>query len=505
MTRAFVENEVNPVAARMDREGAYPAELVNKMAEMGLMGVFVPQEYGGSGMDVVSYVVAMEEISKAWASLGVIMSVNNSLVCAPILRFGSVEQKKKYLPSLARGERLGCYSLTEPGSGSDAGSIQTRAKRAGNDYVLNGNKVFTTNGSRADLAIVYAVTEPASGKKGISAFIVEKSTPGFIVGPLEDKLGLRSSDTASLVFEECRVPQENLLGNEGDGFRIALETLDGGRVGIAAQALGIAQGCLDESLAYAKQRWQFGRPIAEFQATQMKVAEMATELDAARLLVYRAAWKKDTAAERVTLESETAADVGTGGRFMIQGTVIFPSGHRVDRPLKIRLSTPMRGEISTITDTNGSFSFRRLSPGSYTIIIDGTDDYEAVNERTNIIQAGRSMGSTEEVIPVQIRLKAKASVGIRPEVIHAELASVSKPAVDLYNSALKLARANLDAKNYRAASAYAAEVLSVDPNNAEATKIRDEARGMIARVDAAISRARSRVDAGDIPGAARAL
>jgi len=257
---------------------------------MGFMGMFLPQEFGGSGMDLLSYVVAMEEISKAWASLAVVMSVQNSLVCAPILRFGSPAQKKKYLALLARGQWLGCYALTEPGSGSDAGSIQTRARRVGNDYGLNGNKIFTTNGSRADLAIVYAVTDPAKGKRGISAFLVETNSPGFSAGKLEDKLGLRSSETASLVFEDCRVPRENLLGEEGEGFRIALATLDGGRIGIAAQALGIAQGCLEESVAYAQQRRQFGHAIAEFQAIQWMLADMATEIDAARLLTYRAAW-----------------------------------------------------------------------------------------------------------------------------------------------------------------------------------------------------------------------
>ncbi|HEX9271542.1 MAG TPA: acyl-CoA dehydrogenase [Candidatus Binatia bacterium] len=289
-TRAFVEREVKPVASRLDREAIYPSELVKRLSELGLMGILVPQEFGGSGMDLVSCVVAMEEISKAWASLAVAMSVQNSLVCAPIARFGSAAQKKKYLPSLARGERLGCYALTEPGSGSDAGSIQTRAKRVGDDFVLTGNKIFTTNGNRADLAIVYAVTDPAKGKKGISAFIVEKNSPGFVVGKLEDKLGLRSSDTASLLFEDCRVPGENLLGTEGEGFAIALATLDGGRIGIAAQALGIAQGCLEESVAYARQRRQFGRAIAEFEAIQWMLADMATEIDAARLLTYRAAW-----------------------------------------------------------------------------------------------------------------------------------------------------------------------------------------------------------------------
>ena len=290
MTRAFVEKEVKPAASRLDREGIYPAELVKKLGEIGLMGMLVPEEFGGSGMDFLSGVVAMEEISKAWASLAVAMSVQNSLVCAPILRFGTAAQKEKYLTSLAAGERLGCYALTEPGSGSDAGSIQARAQRDGDDYVLTGNKVFTTNGNRADLAIVYAVTDPARGKKGISAFIVETNSPGFVVGRLEDKLGLRSSDTASLLFEDCRVPHENLLGTEGEGFRIALTTLDGGRIGIAAQAVGIAQGCLEESVAYAQQRRQFGRPIGEFEAIQWMLADMTTEIDAARLLTYRAAW-----------------------------------------------------------------------------------------------------------------------------------------------------------------------------------------------------------------------
>jgi butyryl-CoA dehydrogenase len=287
---AFVEKEVKPVAGRMDREAAYPVELVRRLGEIGFLGMFVPQAFGGTGMDLLSYVVAMEEISKAWASLAVIMSVHNSLVCAPLLRFGTPAQKERYLSWMASGEKLGCYALTEPGAGSDAGAIQTRATRSGGDYLLNGQKIFTTSGSRADLAIVYAVTDPAQDKKGISALLVEKDTPGFIVGKLEDKLGLRSSDTASLTFEDCRVPQTNRLGEEGEGFRIALATLDGGRIGIAAQALGIAQGCLDESLAYAKERHQFGQPIADFQAIQWMLADMGTEVEAARLMTYRAAW-----------------------------------------------------------------------------------------------------------------------------------------------------------------------------------------------------------------------
>jgi butyryl-CoA dehydrogenase len=289
-TAAFAEKNMKPIAQQMDRDAIYPAELVRRLGGLGFMGMFVPDELGGSGMDLVSYTIAVEEISKWWASLGVIMSVQNSLVCAPILRFGNPAQKKKYLPLLARGQSLGCYCLTEAGAGSDAGSIQTRAERDGQDYVLNGTKIFTTNGSRADLAIVYAITDRARGKKGISAFLVETNSPGFIVGKLEDKLGLRSSDTVSLLFEDCRVPRENLLGKEGEGFRIALVTLDGGRIGIAAQALGIASGCLEESIAYAKQRHQFGQPIADFQAIQWMLADMATEIDAARLLTHRAAW-----------------------------------------------------------------------------------------------------------------------------------------------------------------------------------------------------------------------
>ena len=299
MVRGFTEKEVKLAAERMDRDGRYPADLVKKLGQIGLMGMCVTPVFGGSGMDLLSYAIAVEEISKAWASLSVIMSVHNSLVCGPLHHFGSEAQKKKYLIPLARGECLGCYALTEPGAGSDAGGIQTRARRAGNDYLLSGSKVFITSGKHADIAIVYAVTNPSLGKKGISAFIVEKGFSGFSVGKVEDKLGLRSSDTAELIFQDCRVPSENLLGEENEGLKIALMTLDGGRIGIAAQAVGIAQGCLDESLAYAKERRQFGRPIAEFQAVQWMLADMATEIDAARLLTYRAAWMRQRG-EKVT-------------------------------------------------------------------------------------------------------------------------------------------------------------------------------------------------------------
>jgi butyryl-CoA dehydrogenase len=305
MTRSFAEKEIKPVALGMDRDGLYPTDLVKRLANMGLMGMFVPQEFGGAGMDLVSYVIALEEISRAWASLGTIMSVNNSLACGAILRFGNEAQKQKYLIPLARGEWQGCYALTESSSGSDAGSMQTRARRVGNDYLLSGSKVFTSNASRADVALVYAVTNPADGKHGVSAFLVETKTPGFIIGKLEDKLGLRSSETAGLVFEDCRVSQDNRLGEEGQGFKIALATLDGGRIGIAAQALGIAQGCLDEALTYAQQRKQFGRPIADFQAIQGMLADMATEIDAATFLTYRAAWLAQQG-RRVTCEAAMA-------------------------------------------------------------------------------------------------------------------------------------------------------------------------------------------------------
>ncbi|MGH7272851.1 MAG: acyl-CoA dehydrogenase family protein, partial [Nitrospiria bacterium] len=256
MVQGFVEKEVRPVASGMDHEGQFPRDLVKKLAALGLMGAYIPPEYGGAGMDLVSYVIALEEISKAWASLGIIMTVNNSLACDPIHRFGTESQKQRYLQPLARGERLGCYALTEPGAGSDAGAIKTRARRENGGYTLNGSKIFITNGQQADLAIVYAVTAPEQGKHGISAFLVEKGTPGFLVGKLEDKMGLRSSDTAGLIFQDCHVPAENLLGVENEGFKIALSTLDGGRIGIAAQALGIAQACLEEATRYARERHQ---------------------------------------------------------------------------------------------------------------------------------------------------------------------------------------------------------------------------------------------------------
>jgi butyryl-CoA dehydrogenase len=303
--RQFAKNEIRPVAPQMDREGKFPRSLVKKLAELGLMAAFIPPEYGGSGMEMVSYVIALEEIASAWASLSVIMTVNNSLVCEPIYRFGNDAQKKSYLPRLASGGLLGCYALTEPESGSDAGALKTIAVKKGDRYLLNGTKLFITNGNEAGLAIVYALTAPEKGKKGISAFIVEKTFPGFSIGKLEDKLGLRSSDTAELLFQDCEVPAENLLGTENEGFKIALSTLDGGRIGIASQALGIARACLEEAKAYARTRKQFNQTLSSFEAIQWMLADMKVDYDAARWMTLKAAGKKEKGLP-VTLDAAMA-------------------------------------------------------------------------------------------------------------------------------------------------------------------------------------------------------
>ncbi|MFQ5701079.1 MAG: acyl-CoA dehydrogenase [Acidobacteriota bacterium] len=304
--RSFAESEIRPHAAESDRTRRFPTAEVKKAAELGLMGVMIPEEFGGAGMDSLSYVLIIEEISRVDASLGVILSVNNSLYCHPIAMFGTPEQKRKYLEPFAKGEKLGCYCLTEPDSGSDAGSMKTRAERSGEKWILNGSKVFVTNGVAADAAIVYAKTDPsAPSSKGISAFIVEKDFPGYSTGKPETKLGITSSGSVEIVLDNCEVPGENLLGEVDHGFRIALHTLDGGRIGIAAQSLGIAQGAFDEAIRYSKERKQFGVPISRHQAIQFYLADMATEIDAARLLTYRAAMAKDTQ-ERYTLEASMA-------------------------------------------------------------------------------------------------------------------------------------------------------------------------------------------------------
>jgi butyryl-CoA dehydrogenase len=289
----FAAREVAPIAAASDREERFPAAVVKQLGELGFMGMNVAPEYGGSGLDTISYVVAMEEISKACASTGVIMSVNNSLVCWPLETYGDAAQKRDFLTPLAKGEKLGAFCLSEPNAGTDAANQQTRAVRDGDDWVLNGMKNFITNGAHADLLIVFAMAEPDQKHKGINAFIVETDRPGFAVIAKEKKLGIRASDTAQLAFDNVRIPAGQLLARPGDGFRIAMSTLDGGRIGIAAQALGIAQAAYEAARAYARQREQFGRPIASFQAIQWKIADMWMRLESARLLTYRAAWLKD--------------------------------------------------------------------------------------------------------------------------------------------------------------------------------------------------------------------
>jgi butyryl-CoA dehydrogenase len=303
--RAFADKEIRPHAAEIDRERRFPLDNVRRCSGMNLMGIMVPPEHGGSGMDAVSYCIAIEELSRACASTGVIVSVNNSLVCTPLLRHGDERQKREYLEPLARGARLGCFALTEPNAGSDASSIQTRAERRDDLYLLRGSKVFVTNGTAADVALVFASTDPAAGARGLSAFIVEKGFPGYRLGREERKLGITASGSREIILDGCQVPAANLLGREGEGLKIALGTLDGGRIGIASQAVGIAQAVLDEALRYSQERVQFGVPICEHQAIQWMLSDIATEVEAARLLTWRAAWAEDTQ-PRFTAEASMA-------------------------------------------------------------------------------------------------------------------------------------------------------------------------------------------------------
>ncbi|WP_124728535.1 acyl-CoA dehydrogenase [Staphylospora marina] len=289
MVRDFARAEIAPHVEAMDEEDRFPREVVNKMAELGLMGIPVPEEWGGAGADFISYILALEEISRVSATVGVILAVHTSVGTMPILRYGTDEQKKKYVTRLASGEYLGAFALTEPQAGSDASALRTTARKEGDKYILNGSKVFITNAGEADTYVTFAVTDPEKGPKGISAFIVEKDTPGFRVGKKEKKMGLGGSNTCELIFEEAEVPAENLLGREGQGYEIALSNLAGGRIGIGAQALGIATAAYEHALAYAKERKQFGKPLSKIQAIQFKLADMATRIEAARLLIYRAA------------------------------------------------------------------------------------------------------------------------------------------------------------------------------------------------------------------------
>ena len=294
--REFAESEVKPRARELDETGHFPRDLFAKAAELGLTGVPFPDSEGGSGFDHIAYAIVIEEVSRCCASTGVILSVQNSLYCDPIHRYGTEEQKKKFLLPFARGEKIGCYALTEPQAGSNAAALQTKAVKRGDKYVVNGTKAWITNGGAADAAIVYVNTEPAKGEKGITALVVEKGTPGFKVGKEEKKLGISATACSELVFTDCEVPVGNRIGNEGEGYKLALSTLDGGRIGIAAQAVGIAQGAFEAALTYSKERLAFGHPISQFQAIQFMLADMSTELDAARLLIRRAAWKQDTGA-----------------------------------------------------------------------------------------------------------------------------------------------------------------------------------------------------------------
>ena len=292
--REFAEQEIKPNAVITDETEEFPRENVEKMIKYGFMGIAVPRELGGQGCDTLTYIMCVEELSKVCATTGVILSAHSSLCCDPIKRYGTPEQKQKFLVPLAKGEKLGAFALTEPSAGTDASATQTKATDEGNYWVLNGTKIFITNGKEADVYIIFAMTDKTAGARGISAFIVEKGTPGFTFGTKEKKMGIRGSSTYELIFTDCRIPQENLLGQVGEGFKIAMTTLDGGRIGIAAQALGIAEGALETTVRYVKSRKQFGKPLSKFQNTQFVLADLATRVEAAKLLVYKAAMAKDT-------------------------------------------------------------------------------------------------------------------------------------------------------------------------------------------------------------------
>jgi butyryl-CoA dehydrogenase len=337
VARDFAEKEVRPIAEAIDREARFPAETVRRMGELGLMGITIPEVWDGSGGDTVAYAVALEEVSRGCASHGAIMSVNNSLYCEPVAKFGTDEQKRRFLSPFASGKKLGCFSLTEPEAGSDATNQNTLARREGGAYVLDGRKIFVTNGREADAVLVFAQTDRGKAHQGISAFLVDKGHPGFTVVKTEEKLGIRASDTAELLFEGCRVPLEQRLGEEGQGFKIAMATLDGGRIGIAAQAVGIAVAAYEAALGYARERKSFGVPIGQHQMVQWMLADMATGIEAARLLTLRAASLKDRgephgpqAAMAKLFASETAMRVATDA-VQIHGGYGFIKEYQVER------------------------------------------------------------------------------------------------------------------------------------------------------------------------------
>ena len=335
--RRFAEEVVKPRAKEIDESGEFPRSFFDRAGELGLAGVAIPEQYGGSGMDTVSYCLVIEEVSRVCATSGVILSVNNSLVCDPLLKFGTEEQKQKFLKPLASGSQLGCFALTEPGAGSDPAGMLTTAVRDGDDYVLNGNKLFITNGTDADFALVFASVDLEKKHRGITAFLVPADTPGYSHGTHEFKLGVNASGTTELSFVNMRIPASQRLGEDGEGFKIAMATLDGGRIGIAAQAVGIARGAFEEALAYSQERRQFGQALSEFQAIQFYPADMATELDAGRLLTWKAAWAKDTqkrysleAAQAKLFTSEMAQRV-TNKALQIHGGYGYTKEYNVER------------------------------------------------------------------------------------------------------------------------------------------------------------------------------
>jgi alkylation response protein AidB-like acyl-CoA dehydrogenase len=338
--RDFAEREIAPVADEMERRGEFPAEIIRRAAGLGLLGVPYPEEVGGTGLDSLAYAITVEELSRVSGSVGIIVSAHTSLGCAPLFMAGTAEQKERYLRPLASGAKLGAYGLTEPGAGSDSRGTRTRARHDGEAWVLNGSKRFITNAGVADTYIVTAVTDRNADSGKISAFIVEAGTPGFSIGRMEEKMGLHASNTGELLFDECRIPADNLLGEEGEGDRLFLKTLDGGRIGIGAMALGLAQAAYEAATAYATQREQFGRQIASFQGVAFKIADMATQIDAARLMVYRAAWLKDRGESYTTeaamaklFASETARQV-TNDAVQVHGGYGYVVEYHVERYLR---------------------------------------------------------------------------------------------------------------------------------------------------------------------------
>ena len=338
--REFAHKEVKPLAKEVDETEIFPRETVEKMRKSGFLGIPVPKELGGQGCDTMTYILAVEELSKVCATTGVILSAHTSLAIDPLMKYGTPDQKARFLRPLAAGEKLGAFGLTEPNAGTDAAGQQTKAIPDGDDYVINGSKIFITNGKEADIYIVFAMTDKSKGTRGISAFVIEKGTPGFTFGTKEKKMGIRGSSTYELIFTDCRIPKSNLLGQEGKGFGIAMGTLDGGRIGIAAQALGIAAGALETTIDYVKERKQFGKSIAKFQNTQFQLADMATKVEAARLLVYRAAWLKDNgkkysveAAMAKLYASETAMEVTTKA-VQLHGGYGYTREYEVERMMR---------------------------------------------------------------------------------------------------------------------------------------------------------------------------